>query len=260
MGKVNVLGNPDFETSSSAIAPWQCNGVLSCGINGKLKNQSPQSGSNFAYIVNQFILSQDVATQAGETYDLSYYAYAWDFDGPLSVGWTVDFNGQTIIDNSTKLYAYASAGLPSDQWPFYTHTLKASGNDVLSFNAENNTVFFLDNVSLTCSSCKSKSNAGAIAGGVIGGLLILGLASLAGFYFYRKNRRNKDSMEYPLSETEKNGPHRRIPSGMSHKTTETASPPYQPQIYQNGAPELHVDDIERPDTYPAFAPHESDPR
>jgi len=293
----SILGNGDFEISPApspssppSISPWSCSGIdaFTCGINGKIKGQSSESGSQFLYAVNEQVLTQSVKTQPDQIYNLSYFAYAWNVNtSSAAAGWDTAFQNQTFAQTSSQDFSFAFNGLPSAQWPFFQHQVNASGSDQLSFSTHNNTVFFIDNVKLVCVTCPQKnasSSLGVIFGGIIGALFALGLLFLAAFYGYRTRRHKTGLSDLEAASEGKARTSMSTYHGSATSEVAAAAPPYEivydvgrsnlkrgpsapgaggttarntsnlqqnlNHTYRPGLPELQS--IEIPDSYPTF--------
>ncbi len=133
-GAVNLVTNPGFETGD--LTGWSVTG----GNAHAVANISPHSGI-YHWSAGDFgvpsVLSQTIATTAGETYSLSFYL---NNDGLTPTMWRVRWNGVDIDGEDDGL---------SFGYTLMSYLVTGTGNDTVSFAFLQENLFFrLDDVSL----------------------------------------------------------------------------------------------------------------
>ncbi|KAH8920846.1 hypothetical protein BT69DRAFT_1321166 [Atractiella rhizophila] len=190
----SIILNGGFENNGTAIAPWVCtkNGVVDascCGVDlvgPGIKDHFASSGSGYAYIFESCTLSQNTSTLPKGQYQLSLSAYCWDCaDDPVPNGMVVKLGQETLTG------AVPKGSVDSGPYTPFAHSFISGENDVLSFTWNAVGGLRLDDVKLVMVAAPQSeggSNAGAIAGGIVGALSALLIGGIAWWYLRRRRR------------------------------------------------------------------------
>ncbi|KAH8927581.1 hypothetical protein BT69DRAFT_1316849 [Atractiella rhizophila] len=200
---VNLVTNGGFE--DSAIEPgaaWNCDAL--CGIYEPSSAHYPPEGLNQLYMQsfnNPATLKQHLTIDSNSTYDISFLAHNTGVDG--------DADLEVFLGTESQIFRIPSGAEYTGPWTRFTTSLPIaadSNNTDLAFTFRTPNAFLrLDDVRVYKSDkpvtpplnpidnnlSKKSSNAGPIAGGVIGGLTAVALI-VAGAFFYRKYQRKQE--------------------------------------------------------------------